>query len=119
MTKGFGQHYKQTKTNMNQIIQAVSGSGVLSGARTNFTPKVEAREDSMYIVDFSKLASVEDLITVFASMGVSFHKSHPHWKNIERFLDLNQPIPLNRNVLPRDVPEEPKKDLKLPKIKKV
>jgi hypothetical protein len=98
---------------MGQIIQAVSGSGVLSGAQSEFKANVEVREDSMYLVDFSKLTSVQDLITVFASMGVSFHKSHPHFKNIERFLDLNQPIPLNRP----QVPEE--KELKLPKIKKV
>jgi hypothetical protein len=98
---------------MAQILQAVSGSGVLSGAQSEFTPNVEIRDDSMYLVDFSKLTSVQDLITVFASMGVSFHKSHPHWKNIERFLDLNQPIPLNRP----QVSEE--KELKLPKIKKV
>ena len=104
---------------MAQIFQAVSGSGVLSCAQTEFTQNVEAREDSMYLVDFSKLSSVQDLIMVFASMGVSFHKSHPHWKNIEKFLDLNQPIPLNRNEAPRDVTDEPKKDLKLPKIKKV
>lgn len=98
---------------MAQILQAVSGSGVLSGAQSEFQPNVEIRDDSMYLVDFSKLTSVQDLITVFASMGVSFHKSHPHFKNIVRFLDLNQPIPLNRP----QVPEE--KELKLPKIKKV
>lgn len=98
---------------MGQIIQAVSGSGVLSGAQSEFKANVEVREDSMYLVDFSKLTSVQDLITVFASMGVSFHKSHPHFKNIERFLDLNQPIPLNRPQVPQE------KELKLPKIKKV
>lgn len=98
---------------MGQILQAVSGSGVLSGAKSEFQPNIEVREDSMYLVDFSKLTSVQDLITVFASMGVSFHKSHPHWKNIERFLDLNQPIPLNRPQVPQ------KEELELPKIKKV
>ena len=98
---------------MGQIIQAVSGSGVLSGAQSEFKANVEVREDSMYLVDFSKLTSVQDLITVFASMGVSFHKSHPHFKNIERFLDLNQPIPLNRPQVPQE------KELELPKIKKV
>jgi hypothetical protein len=98
---------------MAQILQAVSGSGVLSGAQSQFTPNVEIRDDSMYLVDFSKLTSVQDLITVFASMGVSFHKSHPHFKNIERFLDLNQPIPLNRPQVPQE------KELELPKIKKV
>jgi len=98
---------------MAQILQAVSGSGVLSGAQTEFKPNVEIRDDSMYLVDFSKLTSVQDLITVFASMGVSFHKSHPHFKSIERFLDLNQPIPLNRPQIPQE------EELKLPKIKKV
>jgi hypothetical protein len=97
---------------MAQIFQAVSGSGVLSGTQSEFTQNVEAREDSMYLIDFSRLSSVQDLITVFASMGVSFHKSHPHWKSIERFLDLNQPIPLNRPQIPQG------EEIKLPKVKK-
>jgi hypothetical protein len=50
------------------------------------TQEVELREDSMYLVDFSKLNSVTDLITIFAAMGVSFHKSHPHIDLVKPFL---------------------------------
>jgi hypothetical protein len=57
------------------------------------TQEVELREDSMYLVDFSKLNSVTDLITIFAAMGVSFHKSHPHIDLVKPFLQTNNPIP--------------------------
>jgi hypothetical protein len=55
--------------------------------------QTELREDSMYLVDFSKLNSVQDLITVFAAMGVSFHKSHPHIDLVKPFLAIDNPIP--------------------------
>jgi hypothetical protein len=54
---------------------------------------IELLDDSMYLVDFSKLNSVQDLITVFAAMGVSFHKSHPHIELVKPFLAIDNPIP--------------------------
>lgn len=79
---------------------AVSGSTFvdINGERTN--KSVELREDSMYLVDFSKLNSVQDLITVFAAMGVSFHKSHPHIELVKPFLAVDSPVPF---------PQQPKK----------
>ena len=53
------------------------------------------RDDSMYLVDFTKLNSVQDLITVIAAMGISFHKSHPHFNTISNLLAIDNPIPIN------------------------
>jgi alpha-glucuronidase len=73
--------------------QSGSTSINLNGELINQT---ELREDSMYLVDFSKLNSVTDLITIFAAMGVSFHKSHPHIDLVKPFLATDNPIPFQQ-----------------------
>jgi hypothetical protein len=75
------------------IPQSGSTSFNLNG---EIIPEVELREDSMYLVDFSKLNSVTDLITIFAAMGVSFHKSHPHIDMVKPFLATDNPIPFQQ-----------------------
>jgi len=80
---------------MSQITSAVSGSSFLK-IDGGTKKEVELLEDFMYLVDFSKLNSVQDLITVFAAMGVSFHKSHPHIELVKPFLAVDNPIPLQR-----------------------
>jgi hypothetical protein len=80
---------------MATFLTPTSGSTFIdiNGERTQ--PKqFELRDDSMYLVDFTKLKSVQDLITVFAAMGVSFHKSHPHIEMIKHFLATDNPIPM-------------------------
>lgn len=67
-----------------------------SGSVSFNLQEVELREDSMYLVDFSKLNSVTDLITIFAAMGVSFHKSHPHIDTVKPFLATDNPIPFTQ-----------------------
>ena len=76
------------------LITPTSGSSFIdiNGELTK-NVETELREDSMYLVDFSKLNSVQDLITVFAAMGVSFHKSHPHIDLVKPFLAIDNPIP--------------------------
>jgi hypothetical protein len=80
---------------MSLITTQASGSSVLD--IDGKVPQVEDvfRNDSMYLVDFSKLESVNDLIAVIAAMGVSFHKSHPHFHTIAKFLATDSPIPIN------------------------
>lgn len=80
---------------MATILTPSSGSSFIDingERRTNV--EVELRDDSMYLVDFSKLKSVQDLITIIAAMGVSFHKSHPHIDLVKPFLQTNNPIPM-------------------------
>lgn len=76
----------------------------------------ELREDSMYLVDFTKLQSVQDLITIIAAMGVSFHKSHPHIDMVKPFLATNNPIPMMPPTAP--MPKLEQDEIKLPKIEK-
>lgn len=73
----------------------------------------EVNKDALYLVDFAKMNGVEDLVLVFASMGLSFSGHHPHFETIKHLLDLNNPIKPNQPM-----PEQPKaENLKLPKLK--
>ena len=73
----------------------------------------EINKDALYLVDFSKMNGVEDLVLIFASMGLSFSGHHPHFETIKHLLDLTSPVMPNGGV-----PQQPKaEDLKLPKLK--
>ena len=49
-------------------------------------------EELFYFIDFSKLRSVEDLITVMAAMGFGLSNKHFHFEKIKQFLDLDRPV---------------------------
>jgi hypothetical protein len=69
--------------------------------------------NALYLVDFSKLNSVNDLVVILSAMGISFAGSHPHFEVVKPFLNLDRPI-----TIPN--PNEPQsKDLNLPKLKRV
>lgn len=54
-----------------------------------------------YLVDFSKLASVNDLMLVLAGLGITYPATHPHIEVLKPFLNLDNPI---------DIPQpQPKK----------
>jgi hypothetical protein len=55
------------------------------------TPEVSM--DSLYLIDFTKVQSVNDLVLILASMGISFSPYHPHFEQIKKFLNLENPIP--------------------------
>jgi hypothetical protein len=57
------------------------------------TPK-QIKKDHAYLVDFSKLNSVNDLILVLSAMGISFPGNHPFIEQIKPFLNLDNPFPL-------------------------
>lgn len=70
--------------------------------------------NAAYLVDFSKLTSVNDLVTILSCMGFTFHGSHPYIDNVKPFLNLENPI------YPGDTKPAPKKtSLDLPKLKPV
>jgi len=73
----------------------------------------EVVKDALYLVDFTKLTKVEDLVLVFAAIGLSFHTSHPHFELIKPFLDLTNPIQAPQIQQPKA------SDIKLPKLKKL
>lgn len=76
------------------------------------TPQVDPK--AVYLIDFSKLESVNDLILIIGSMGISFSPSHPHWELVKKFANLDNPIYPNQQIQPQKPAE-----MKLPKLKKV
>jgi hypothetical protein len=75
----------------------------------------EINKDALYLVDFSKMTGVEDLVLIFASMGLSFSGHHPHFETIKHLLDLTNPVMPNQPAPPQPKAE----DLKLPKLKQL
>ena len=75
----------------------------------------ELNLDALYFVDWESLKGVEDLVLIFASMGLSFSGRHPHFDTIKHLLDLSNPVVPNQPI-----PQQPeKRDFKLPEIKKI
>ena len=72
-------------------------------------------KDALYMVAWDKLTGVEDLVIIFASLGLSFAGHHPHFETIKHLLDLDNPIIPNQPIPP--APE--RTEIKLPKLKKV
>jgi hypothetical protein len=73
----------------------------------------EFNKNALYLVDFSSFKSVEDLVLVFAAMGLSFSGHHPKFEQIKHLLDLENPVQTNVPT-----PPQPSEDnLRLPKLK--
>lgn len=100
---------------MSQITAAVSGSSFLP---TDNSSVKEIDSNSVYIVDFTKLNSVNDLILILSGLGIGFPGNHPLIENLKPFLNLDNPIP-QQGLQKTQQPHPEPKDLKLPKIKKV
>jgi hypothetical protein len=76
-------------------------------------PTQQLDENAVYLIDFTKITSVNDLVLILASVGFSFSPRHPHFENIRPFLALDNPIPMNQPITPK------KEEMKLPKLKAV
>ena len=78
----------------------------LDGSTPNINP------NALYLVDFSKIESVNDLVLILAIMQISFSPLHPHFDQVQRFLAIENPIiPGGQNVQPEA------KEMVLPKLK--
>lgn len=71
-------------------------------------------QNAVYLMDFSKLESVNDLIIILGAMGISFSPLHPHWELVKKFANLENPIYPNQQIQPQKPAE-----IKLPKLKRV
>ena len=100
---------------MSQITAAVSGSSFLP---TDNSSVKEIDSNSVYIVDFTKLNSVNDLILILSGLGIGFPGNHPLIENLKPFLNLDNPIP-QQGLQKAQQQQAEQKELKLPKIKKV
>ncbi len=76
-------------------------------------PTQNVDENSLYLIDFTKITSVNDLVLILASVGFSFSARHPHFEQIKGFLNLDNPIPMNQPIAPKE------EEIKLPKLKKI
>jgi hypothetical protein len=56
----------------------------------------EVNPDKAYLVDFSKMSSVNDLILVLSSFGFTIKGDHPFIEQLKPFLNLQNPIDLNQ-----------------------
>ncbi len=73
--------------------------------------KKEVNPNSIYMVDFTKMQSVNDMVLILASMAIAFPGNHPNIEQLKPFLNLENPIE-------REQPQQPKPaELKLPKLK--
>jgi len=61
-----------------------------------------------YLVDFSKMQNVNDLVLVLSALGISIQGNHPFINELKPFLNLNNPIQLGPQI----------KEVQLPKLKK-
>jgi len=88
-----------------------------AGLEFGVKPELKLDDNAVYLIDFTKITSVNDLVLILASIGFSFSPKHPHFNNIKPFLALDNPIPTNR--MPHEQEHHPaeKKELKLPKLK--
>jgi hypothetical protein len=73
----------------------------------------EVDMNSLYLIDFSKITSVNDLVLILASVGFQFSPHHPHFDQLKQFLNLDNPLPLNLPIQPEA------KEVSLPKLKPI
>jgi hypothetical protein len=76
------------------------------------TPEVQM--DSLYLIDFTKIKSVNDLVLILAAMGISFSPYHPHFDTVKGFLNLDNPIAVGAGQTKPKV-----EDIKMPKLKNI
>jgi hypothetical protein len=66
-------------------------------------------ENAVYMVDWSKMTSVNDMILILASMAIGFPGNHPNIQALKPFLNLETPI--------KREPQPEVKSVELPKLK--
>ena len=68
-------------------------------------------ENAVYMVDWSKMTSVNDMVLILASMAIGFPGNHPNIQSLKPFLNLQSPI--------KREPQPEIKSVELPKLKQV
>jgi hypothetical protein len=68
-------------------------------------------ETSVYMVDWSKMTSVNDMVLILASMAIGFPGNHPNIEALKPFLNLQSPI--------KREPQPEVKSVELPKLKTI
>jgi hypothetical protein len=68
-------------------------------------------ENAVYMVDWTKMTSVNDMVLILASMAIGFPGNHPNIEALKPFLNLQSPI--------KREPQPEVKSVELPKLKKI
>ena len=68
-------------------------------------------ENAVYMVDWSKMTSVNDMVLILASMAIGFPGNHPNIQALKPFLNLQNPI--------KQQGQPEIKSVELPKLKPV
>lgn len=74
------------------MIEPVSGSDFLP---LDFSGIKKVEPNQAYPVKWDKLKDVNDLVFILACLGMAFPYNHPQIETLKKFLDLENPIPLN------------------------
>jgi hypothetical protein len=85
----------------------------MSNTKTTLQTEEKVDMNALYLIDFSKITSVNDLVLILASIGFQFSPHHPHFEQLKPFLNLDTPLPINTPIQP-----EPKQ-MNLPKLKTI
>ena len=67
-------------------------------------------ETAVYMVDWSKMTSVNDMVLILASMAIGFPGNHPNIEQLKPFLNLQSPI--------KREPQPEMKSVALPQLKR-
>jgi hypothetical protein len=76
------------------------------------TKKIQA--DKAYIVDFSRLQSVNDLMLVLSGLGITYPGNHPLIEHLKPFLNLENPIDIPQQQQRQSVPSQQQKSNFIP-----
>lgn len=77
-------------------------------------PTQEVDMNALYLIDWEKVKTPNDLMLIVASLGISFSPHHPAWEMIKGFIDYANPVKPN---VPQKQEMPKAKELKLPKLK--
>ena len=83
----------------------------ISYAETPKEQELLIDENSVYMVDWSKMTSVNDMVLILASMAIGFPGNHPNIQQLKPFLNLQNPI--------KREPQPETKSVALPKLKTI
>jgi hypothetical protein len=64
--------------------------------KSTLTGNNEIQQGKAYLVDFSKMQSVNDLVLVISALGITFPAEHPLIEELKPFFNLDNPIELNQ-----------------------
>jgi hypothetical protein len=76
----------------------------------DFSPSNQT--EKLYLIDFSKITNVNELVMCIASVGLTISSKNPMFNEVRQFLLLDQPF-----EIPSEEPKE--KKINLPKLKQI